>query len=74
VVQRTVQLAKPAPPALVEPVVEPKSEVQPRLRHPLTIEHPAVGYYRNFSGNVVSPQQGDVDDDDYWHATRSHMK
>jgi hypothetical protein len=40
--------------------------VQSKLQHALTIEHPAAGHYRDFDGNVVSPEPGDMDDGDYW--------
>jgi hypothetical protein len=50
-INRAMQMAKLAQ---VEPVVEPVPKTQPR--HPLTIEHPAAGYYRDFHGNVVSPE------------------
>jgi hypothetical protein len=57
-INRTMQMAKPA---RVEPVVE--LALKPQPPHPLTIDHSATGHYRDFSGNVVGPEQGDVDED-----------
>jgi hypothetical protein len=44
-----MQMAKPA---RVEAAVEPTPQVpRHQPRHPLTIDHPAVGYHRDFDGS-----------------------